>query len=234
MRRALAFLTPFGRAATPDPESVLWFPLVGALVGIAVGGVWWVAAKGWGPLPAAVIVVGADLALTGMLHVDGLADAADGLLAHLDRERRLEVMAEPGVGAFGVAVVAAVLLARVGAFSSTGVSPVTVAGLWCLSRTVMAVAIRALPYARAHGLASAFVGDDGPLAPALVGVVLGGTLCFVGHSWRGEVAAGALVLAMMGVLVLSMRRIGGFTGDVLGAAAMAGETVGLLVLASKW
>ena len=102
MRRALAFLTPLGGASTPSPGALSWFPLVGALIGVAVGGVWWLAAKGWGPAPAAALAVAADLALTGLLHVDGLADSADGLLPHLDRQRRLEVMAEPGIGAFGL------------------------------------------------------------------------------------------------------------------------------------
>lgn len=100
------------RTRVPTPRALRWFPLVGVLLGIALGGLWWATAKIW-PLPvAALIVVVADLGLTGMLHVDGLADCADGLLPHMSKERRLEVMSEPTVGAFGVAVVAVVLLGR--------------------------------------------------------------------------------------------------------------------------
>ena len=83
MRAALAFLTPWPGARLPTPRALRWFPLVGALLGFVLGGLWWVTAKAW-PLPvAAAIVVVADLALTGMLHLDGLADCADGMLPHL-------------------------------------------------------------------------------------------------------------------------------------------------------
>ena len=112
MRRALAFLTPLFGASEPRPETLTWFPFAGAALGLVLGAVWWGAERIWPAAVAAAIVVAADLALTGLLHVDGLADSADGLLPHLDRERRLEVMAAPDVGAFGVAAVVAVLLLR--------------------------------------------------------------------------------------------------------------------------
>ncbi|HET6794828.1 MAG TPA: adenosylcobinamide-GDP ribazoletransferase, partial [Acidimicrobiales bacterium] len=160
--QAVSFLTCLGRAGTPGPGAVAWFPVVGAGVGLAVGGVWWGAARLWPPLPAAVLAVAADLVLTNLLHVDGLADAADGLLPHLDRERRLAVMAEPTTGAFGVAAVATVLVARTAAMASTRAVPLLVAALWCLSRTAMAVTTTAVPYARPGGLATRFIGSDEP------------------------------------------------------------------------
>src|SRR3954469_8033716 len=98
-RQALSFLTPIGGAATPSPRALPWFPVVGAAIGAALGGVWWLAAGVWpaaaapptgaalggvwglaaevGPAAvAAAVVVAADLALTGLLHLDGLADSA--------------------------------------------------------------------------------------------------------------------------------------------------------------
>ena len=103
-----------GGAAPPDRRHVRWFPVVGARARAGrrrrvVGRRRSSGRRRWPP----AVVVAADLALTGMLHVDGLADTADGLLPHLERERRLEVMAEPAVGAFAVAVVGVVLLAPV-------------------------------------------------------------------------------------------------------------------------
>ncbi|MGH9226317.1 MAG: adenosylcobinamide-GDP ribazoletransferase, partial [Acidimicrobiales bacterium] len=95
VRRAVAFLTPVGGAAAPSPAAVSWFPVVGALIGGAVGAVWWGADAVWAPLVAAALAVAADLVLTGGLHADGLIDSADGLLPPLDRERRLDVMADP-------------------------------------------------------------------------------------------------------------------------------------------
>src|SRR5204862_4098680 len=137
MRRALAFLTPLGGPAAPSPRALAWFPAVGAALGLALGGAWWVAARVWPPAAAAAVVVAADLALTGMLHLDGLVDSADGLLPHLPRDRRLAVMAAPDVGAFGIAIAAAVLLLRWSSFASRPPSVLLVAGLWCVSRTAM-------------------------------------------------------------------------------------------------
>ena len=112
MRRALAFLTPLGGPVAPSPSALAWFPVVGALLGLGLGGVWWLADRLWAAPVAAAVVVAADLALTGMLHFDGLVDSADGLLPPLVAERRLEVMADPAAGAFGVGVAVVVLLLR--------------------------------------------------------------------------------------------------------------------------
>ena len=160
MRRALAFLTPFGGGATPTARTLSWFPLAGAFIGLVLGAIWWEAARRWPSTVAAAVVVALDLLLTGMLHVDGLADSADGLIAPMDRAHRLTVMAEPSTGAFGVATVAVVLLLRFAALSTIAAAPLLLAGLWCLSRTSMAVIARTMPYARDDGLASAFLGGS--------------------------------------------------------------------------
>jgi len=245
MRRALSFLTPFGGPADPAPSALAWFPAVGALIGLAVGGIWWAAWRGWAPPAAAAIAVTADAALTGMLHLDGLADAADGLLPPLSRARRLAVMADPRLGAFGVAGLAIVLLARFGAFASMPPSPLAVAGLWSGSRTAMAVTARAVPYARPAGLASAFLPAAtagprpgaarlaGPAVLGLAGGLLALALAFAGRGAPGVAAVGGEAAAAAAVVLLAWRRLGGFTGDVLGAAAVAGETVGLLTLALR-
>ncbi|HEX9969115.1 MAG TPA: adenosylcobinamide-GDP ribazoletransferase, partial [Acidimicrobiales bacterium] len=132
-RRAVAFLTPFGGAASPAPDAVMWFPMVGVVLGLGLGGLWWTADKAWSPLLVAALVVVADLALTGLLHADGLVDSADGLLPHLTRDRRLEVMALPDAGAFGVWVAAAVFALRWGALATMRPAPFLLAGLWCAS-----------------------------------------------------------------------------------------------------
>jgi len=247
MRRALSFLTPFGGAADPAPSALAWFPLAGALIGLGVGGIWWAARRGWAPPAAAAVAVLADAGLTGMLHLDGLADTADGLLPPLPRARRLEVMADPRLGAFGVAGLAIVLLARFGAFASMLPSPLAVAGLWSGSRTAMAVTARSVPYARPAGLASAFLntptaGRARPRAAALAspavlglaGALLAVGLAVAGRGAHGLAAVGAEAATAAAVVFLAWRRLGGFTGDVLGAAAVAGETAGLLTLAWRW
>jgi adenosylcobinamide-GDP ribazoletransferase len=233
MRRALAFLTPFLGAAEPRPQTLGWFPLVGATLGLLLGALWWGAERLWPAAVAAAIVVAADLALTGLLHVDGLADTADGLLPHLDRNRRLEVMAAPDVGAFGVATVGAALLLRWAALASMAPSPLLLGGVWCASRTVMAVTARAVPYARPGGLASAFLGGRA-LMTALIGGALAVALAVAGPGVPGVVAVAVVAAGGAAVVVLARRRIGGFTGDVLGAAGLVGETAGLVAAAARW
>lgn len=235
MIRALGFLTVLGRPAPPDPSTLRWFPFAGALIGLMVGGLWWGAAELWSPALAAALVVAADLAITGMLHLDGLTDTADGVLPHLGRARRLAVMAEPTVGAFGVGAAVVVLLVRWAAFAALAPNVVLVGGLWCVARTVMAVALRAVPYAReGGGLASAFVGTGSWFGPALVGATLAFGLAVLAAGTTGAAAVAAAAAAGAGVVALGVSRLGGYTGDVLGAAGMMAETVGLVVAAARW
>jgi adenosylcobinamide-GDP ribazoletransferase len=233
VKAALGFLTPLGGASTPSPRAVRWFPVVGLLVGLAVGGVWRGAEELWTPAVAAALAVAADLAFTGMLHFDGLVDSADGLLPHLDRQRRLEVMAEPTVGAFGVVVAGVVLLLRWAALASMGANVLLVAGLWVLSRTLMATVLTSVPYARGEGLASVFRGAGGTTV-TLLGVIAASVLVGRGIGLPVFAVLIAAWLAGSGVVALAWRRLGGFTGDVLGAAGVVAETVGLLVAAAKW
>lgn len=232
MRAALSFLTIAPVAGRVGRWSAACFPLVGCLVGLAVGGAWYGAAEVWGPLVAASLVVVLDLAVTGLLHADGLADSADGLLPHMDRERRLEVMRAPDVGAFAVAVVAAFLLVRVAGFSELAPSVALVVALWCASRTVMALIPALLPYARGEGLASAFFARRSFVALYGVAVAFGVAVVFEGG--RGAVAVGAALAGAACVAALAWRRLGGFTGDVLGAAGLVGETVGLVAAGVRW
>lgn len=236
MRRALALLTIVGGSREPTPATWTWFPLVGAAVGTAVGSAWWVAQRWWPPLVAGLIAVVVDLVLTGMLHVDGVADCGDGLIAPLSRERRLAAMADPSLGAFGVVSVVVVLFARTTSFATAPVSIAAVAGLWCAARTAMAVVAHVIPYARPGGLASALLGARSRVALA-VSCVAGGLgsalLVAFGAGARGLAAlAGELVAAAL-VAALARRRLGGFTGDVLGALGVVGETVGLVILAGR-
>ncbi len=234
MRSALSFLTPLGGPATPSAGALPWFPVVGAALGLVLGMAWWAAALVWPPLVAAAVVVVVDLALTGMLHLDGLADSADGLLApHLDRQRRLAVMADVDTGAFALGAVVSVLLARLVAVAALAPAPLLLAGLWCASRTAMAVGARSLDYARPSGLATPFLGGRAA-GLAAGGCILALVLVVGGHGLAGVAALVASLAAAAGVLALGRRRLGGFTGDVLGAAGMVAETAGLVVAAARW
>jgi adenosylcobinamide-GDP ribazoletransferase len=246
VRAAVAFLTPFGGARAPTPATLDWFPAVGVLIGLALGGLWWATSQAWTPSVAAAIVVVGDLAATGMLHFDGLVDSADGLLPPMGRERRLEVMARPDIGAFGVGAGVSLLIARFAALSALRPGVLLLGGLWCLSRTVMAIVARTQPYARGEeGLARAFLAPARPARPAAMGaarrwIPLGAGVALAAGLlvwWRpvAGAAAGAAALVAAGAVVgLARRRLGGYTGDVLGACGVLAETAGLIVAAARW
>ena len=234
MRRAFSFLTILGGSAEPTPTTFAWFPLVGAVLGLVVGAVWWVTARHGAPLLAGAAALVVDLALTGLLHVDGLADAGDGLLAPMTRERRLAVMADPAIGAFGAVSVVAVLLVRLAAFASARPAPFIVAALWCASRTAMVLITQVLPYAREGGIVGAFLGRRrvvlvGSMVIGLAGSVALGARCGL----HGVLSVLATLLGAGIVATLAARRLGGYTGDVLGASGVVGETLGLVVWALR-
>ena len=241
MRSALSFLTVLGRASQPNARTLSWFPLVGLVVGALVGLVWWGAGRIWPAAEAAVLAVGADAAVTGGLHLDGLADAADGLLPAVDRERRLGIMADPRVGVFGAVVLIVVLFARTTTLAAVPAKPLVVMGLWCGSRTLMAVVARALPYARGDGgLATSFAGGAerrGALPRwawvALYGMTAAVLFAALGAGSRGLVVVAVEALMMSAVVWLAYRRLGGYTGDVLGAGGVLAETAGLLALVAR-
>jgi adenosylcobinamide-GDP ribazoletransferase len=233
MREALGLLTVLGGPRTPTPRALRWFPVVGVVLGVIVGSVWWAADRVFPPLLAAAIAIVADLAFTGMLHYDGLADAADGLLPHASRERRLEIMRGPEVGAFGIAAVGAALLLRTAALAGQPADIVLLAGLWCASRTVVAVAPALLPYARDQGMASPLLARPPQLAVACA-LAPAAALALVGAGFQGLVAIVGIAVGAAAVLAFARHRIGGFTGDVLGATIVVSETVALLVTAATW
>ena len=261
MRTALAFLTPLpvGAGRRPTGRTLLWFPLVGAFLGGVLGLTWRLldtVTRGQGLL-VAILLVAADLALTGALHFDGFVDAADGLFAPAgsqaehspggepeddpglsrgqERARRLAIMAGPEIGAFGLAAGVLALLLRVACIAQLpSPRPLLLIGLWCASRTVMACVAAALPYARVEGgLASAFL--DGMPEALIIGVpgVLLAAAAAAGAGVRGPLAVMAGLLAALGVALFARHRLGGFTGDILGACGFVCETVGLLVAVAR-
>ena len=132
-RRAVGFLTvaPVRSHDALDGAALTWFPAVGLGLGAVLGAVWWGAGELWAPLVAATLVVAADLALTGLLHFDGLLDATDGLLPPLPVERRLEVMADPAVGGFAAGVGAVTLVLRIAVLAAMAPSVALLAAVWC-------------------------------------------------------------------------------------------------------
>jgi adenosylcobinamide-GDP ribazoletransferase len=197
----------------------MYFPLVGALVGAWGGAVYWLASAVWPASVAVVLSIIATVVLTGAFHEDGLADAADGFGGGWDRERILAIMRDSRIGAYGAIALVLVLLAKVAALSALPRADVVRAlvAAHTLARWSSVPLLWRLPYAReTSGAAAPFVGGVTVLrfvvatALALVVVVL-----ILG------VHALVPVAVALGLTVASgwyyRRRIGGITGDCLGA-----------------
>jgi adenosylcobinamide-GDP ribazoletransferase len=234
MRAALAFLTTLGRRGGPplSAGALAWFGAIGAGLGLLLGGWWWVTERWWAPVIAAVLVVAADAALTGALHLDGLTDTADGVLPHATRDERLSIMRAPDVGAFGVVTVVVVIVAQVGALAALDPEPLLLAALWGATRAVVAAVPARVPPARDDGIGRLVAAGATP-APALA-VLPALALGAVALGWSGLLAVAGAVLAAEGVVALARHRIGGYTGDVLGAAIVMGQTAGLVLASARW
>lgn len=235
LRAAVSFLTrvPAGppRLGSSDlARAVPWFPVVGALVGLALAGSYAALLAVLPPLVAAGVTIGVGLLLTGAFHEDGLADTADALGGGRSTEEALAILKDPAHGTYGVSAIALSLLLRVGALASLG--------RW--SALAVLPAAHALSRAASIGLLgvaapAAEVGLGASYA-ALVGrrQVLGSLAAglFVGVASLGPWAMAAAVVAGLGASVvgwLSVRKLGGVTGDVLGAAQQAAEVLVLLL-----
>ena len=228
LRQAVGFLTVVPGSPAVTPAMVPWFPIVGAAVGGVVGAAWWGASEVFPTAPAAGVALVVDLVLTGALHHDGLLDSADGLLPHMDRDRRLQVMREPTVGAFAVITAVIVTVLAWSCLASLTPAPLLLAALWALSRATAGFCLLVVPNARRDGLAAAVVPTGGRLALAVQAVVAVGA-AVVWDPVPGLLAAAGLLVAAGGVVLLARRRLGGITGDVLGAAIVLGQVAGLLL-----
>ena len=205
----------------------VWYPFVG----LVIGALTWLAWKGlmlvFPPLVTGILTLLVWVALTGGLHLDGLADCCDGLLASTPAERRLEIMKDPHVGTFAVVGLILVLslkaaaLASLSSASSLGILLAASLARWCI------LPAGTMPLARPSGMAADFATGFrrsfmiwGAIIPLTIAIVLG---------VRG---ASAILLGLVTVTLISRfakSRIGGVTGDVFGLIVEVVETVVLLV-----
>ncbi len=220
-------LKPLGR-------TVRAFPLIGALLGIAAGLAFAIATGLGLPVLVAGVIAIALLALaTGALHEDGLADMADGFGGGHNAEKKLAIMRDSRIGAYGVITLVLVLAAKVGALADLADIGVVMSSLICaatVSRAAMPAMMRWLEPARSDGLGAA---AGRPAAEHVwTGIVIAAILCVLLLTWSGVVAMLIAALSAMAVGVLARRQIGGHTGDVLGATQQISELIFLLTLAA--
>ncbi len=232
---ALQFLTRVPIRLRREPSlnaTVAWFPIAGALIGAAVGGC---AAGMWHlvpPLVAAAVAITVGLLITGAFHEDGLGDVADAFGGGWTVERRLEILKDSRHGTYGVAAMCASIVLRIVALGAIP-GPLAMFTAAVAAHTMARVAAvgmaGTMPLATHSGLGADYGRSTGRGRAALSvasGVVL--TALVVG--WWVAPLAGAALVAVLATGTLARRKIGGISGDVLGATEQVAECLCFVVL----
>ena len=235
---AFAFLTrlPVARHTVFDAKDVghamRWFPLVGALLGGIYIAALWVLARMFPPLVVSVIIVAIEAAITGGMHLDGVADTADGFGGGRTREDVLRIMRDHAIGAYGAIALILVIglkITTIAALIDTRRASYALLLAPILGRWSAVLLSATESYARPAGSPSGFVGR----AELIIATVFAVMAAFTLDPWRGIpgfvlVAGGSAWWGWR-----CRRRIGGVTGDTLGAAIEIAECLVLLTYASR-
>jgi adenosylcobinamide-GDP ribazoletransferase len=235
---AVQFLTrlPLRTRAAPAPtavgRSLLYYPLVGLLLGLLL----YAAAAALARLPAllaAALVLAAWVAVTGALHLDGLADTVDAFAGGRgDRTRILAIMQDPRCGAMGAVALCLVLVLKLAALETLlarGAGPTVVAAP-LLGRLALPLLFLTTPYLRAGGLGADLACHRPRRATAAVVAVWAAAIAAWG-GWRGVLLLAAAVAVFVLLRRWLMSRLGGTTGDGAGALVELVETAVLVVAA---
>ena len=229
--RLLTRLPMWASDVIAGPGAAWAWPLAGAVIG-GLAALVGVVALPLGAGLAAALVLGAQAMMTGAMHEDGLADTADGLWGGWDRTRRLEIMKDSHIGTYGVMALIVTSLIRWSAISA-----LLAAGGWfalvavaALSRVPMAVMMASLPNARGAGLSQS-VGRVPRGAAALAGLIGAAFALGLGMAGLGAIVATGLV--SLALALVAKAKIGGQTGDILGASQQLSEAAALAVVAAS-
>jgi adenosylcobinamide-GDP ribazoletransferase len=231
---ALGFLTiiPVGKRSMEGRSlagSAVYFPLVGLVLGVILAGLDYGLGRVLPNLLTSAITVTALVLLTGALHFEGFVDTCDGLFGGHTRERRLEIMRMKNVGAYAVAGGALLLILK---FAAIAALPVGWERFWIivifpmLSRWGMTLALSVFPYAREHGLGTAFRGVK------TVHIVIAGAIALIAAVMFAGLA-GALLFALATIVAILIglwvtKLLGGLTGDTYGAINELSEVLILI------
>lgn len=235
---AVTFLTvlPIGRTIALDGEDVargsVLFPIVGAGIGAVTGGTAWVLGDHLSPLLAAVLAVLVGTVVTGALHLDGLADCADGFGARTP-EDRLRVMRDHTNGTYGGTALLLDLMIRTAVLASLAGSSramTVAAAAGALSRVSGPVLAAWLPYAQAKPGAGEALSAQRSSSRAILAVIMGIVVAAGCVQLKVLVALPVAALVILLVGMTSMRRLRGVTGDVMGASSELVELAVLVVL----
>ena len=213
-------------------ESARWFPAVGLLVGVLLSTFHLSLFYLFSPMLSAALTVTLWAVLTGGLHLDGLADCCDGLLAAVSPERRLEIMKDPRIGAFGAIGIALFLMLKVTSLSSVTNPMAALLLAPTVARWTLLLVTRQ-PMVRPGGLGDEF-GKNISLGTISVAGLLPLALLIQFAGWQSLLAICVAIVATFALIRFAQRRLGGVTGDVFGLVAEMSELVVLLVFAMRF
>ncbi|MEX0969883.1 MAG: adenosylcobinamide-GDP ribazoletransferase [Paracoccaceae bacterium] len=229
---AFRFLTrlplPDGGKA-PSASSVWAFPIVGMVLGASAGFLaWFLAWIGVPRLGVGALTIGYLILITGALHEDGLADCADGFGGGKDKAGILAIMRDSSIGTYGALALMIVIFMRItGVVSFGGWDFVLqLAAVGGMSRALMGGLMFALPNARSDGASASFGKPSAASAGLGLAIGLVGAIAMTGIS--GALLVGIMALPALGLMLLAKAKIGGQTGDVLGASQQSAESIGLM------
>ncbi len=235
---ALQFLTvlPVRINSVPDAEasgrSLLYYPLVGLFIGALLATVAWMLGDA-PPLLGAAVLLAVWVAVTGALHLDGLADSADAWVGGLgDRDKTLAIMKDPRCGPMAIVTLVVILLIKFAALAQLLANDAwgLIVLVPVLGRTALVLLFLTTPYVRSQGLGSLLASNLPRSACTLsAATTLFAAIAFYGPKawWLLTVVGGAFYVLRK----LILRRIGGTTGDTAGALVELTETAAILSVA---
>lgn len=235
LRAAISFLTRVPVATSGEHNhaaAVPWFPFVGTLVGLGVGGAMAGLVHLVPSFVAAAVAVLLGVRITGGFHEDGLADVADAFAGAWTPAARLEMMKDPLHGTYGVAAMCGSIVLRIACVASLGASPATafaaLVAAHTLGRAGAIVLMAKVAPARADGLGFD-VARSMRGSRVAMGVVAGVAVAGVATGWWAGPFLLATAVGTAYIGRLAVRKVGGVTGDVLGAAEQVIECLVLVV-----
>ena len=206
-------------------KSIKYFPLVGAIIGIFLYGINILAGKiTVNRQIAAIIIIIAEIFITGLIHIDGLADTADGLFSYAEKEKILEIMKDPRVGTNGAVALILYFMTKVILLSE--IRPEYIILYPVISRLSTSINAGLGEYARKNGMSNGIIGKNGK-KEAGISIIITMILSFIILKVKGLII---LIFAILFILLLMKgvkRKIGGITGDTMGASL---ELTSILVL----
>ena len=206
-------------------KSIKYFPLVGAIIGIFLYGINILAGKiTENRQIAAIIIIIAEIFITGLIHIDGLADTADGLFSYAEKEKILEIMRDSRVGTNGAVALILYFMTKVILLSE--IRPEYIILYPVISRLSTSINAGLGEYARKNGMSNGIIAKNGK-KEAVISIIITMILSFIILKVKGLII---LIFAILFILLLMKgvkRKIGGITGDTMGASL---ELTSILVL----